>query len=313
MSTLAYFGLGHVSDDQAKTGCSVIYFPQGANAGCAIMGGGPASRETMLADPMTATNKINALVLGGGSAFGLAASDGVMQCLKDHDIGLETGFAKIPLVIQSDIYDLGYGANDIYPDAKMGYEACLKALKQLDERCGNIGAGCGATVGKILGMKQASKSGWGFYHEAINGVNIWAMVAVNALGDIYDPSCGKIIAGAMDNKRQQFVDSEKLMRQSIVLQWEHTNTTIGAVICDAYYDKAALCKLAQMTSCAYARCINPVFTMMDGDSIYACSIGDKQVDINVMGTLMARAMEKAIIKAVESAKIADEMFLKACR
>ncbi|MCI5774250.1 MAG: P1 family peptidase [Erysipelotrichaceae bacterium] len=313
MSTLTSFGLGHVSDQRAKTGCSVIYFPQGANVGCAIMGGGPASRETMLADPLTAANKINALVLAGGSAFGLAASDGVMQCLKDHDIGLETGFAKIPLVIQSDIYDLGYGANDRFPDAKMGYEACLKAMASLDEQSGNIGAGCGATVGKIMGMKQASKTGWGFYHENINGINVWAMVALNALGDVYDPSNGQIIAGALDPKRQHFVNTDALLKQSIVPQWSKTNTTIGAVITDAAFDKSALCKLAQMTSCAYARCISPVFTMMDGDTIYACSIGDKKVDINVMGTIMARSMEQALLQACKQAKITDEEFLKYCR
>lgn len=312
MSGLKHFGLGHVSDTQAKTGCSVIYFPNGANVGACILGGGPASKETPLASPVTANNKINAIVLSGGSAFGLEASSGTMKCLQEHNIGLDTGFAKIPLVMQSAIYDLGYGANDRYPDIKMGYEACLKALNNLDETSGNIGAGVGASVGKILGMKQANKSGLGFHHEVINGINIWAIVVVNALGDIIDPSNGSIIAGVMDVNRKEFVDTKKMMKDSIVTQWDRTNTTIGIVICDAYFDKASLTKLAQMTSCAYARCINPVFTMMDGDTIYACSIGNKEVDINVMGVLMNDCMEKAILKAIKTSKISDDEFLEAC-
>ena len=313
MSELKYFGLGHVGDTQAKTGCSVVYFPDGAMVGSCILGGGPASKETPLASPITANNKINAIVLSGGSSFGLEASSGTMKCLKEHDIGLDTGFAKIPLVMQSAIYDLGYGANDRYPDIKMGYDACLNALNNLDESSGNVGAGIGASVGKILGMKQANKSGLGFHHENINGINVWAIVVVNALGDIIDPSCGKVIAGVMDEKRKEFIDTKKMMKNSIVPQWDHTNTTIGAVICDAFFDKASLTKLAQMTSCAYARCINPVFTMMDGDTIYACSIGNKKVDINVMGVLMNDCMEKAILKAIKTSKISDDEFLKACR
>lgn len=155
--------IGHAQDNEAKTGASVLYFKRGAQAGCDISGGGPASRETPLTDSMTADNPLNAVVLSGGSAYGLAASDGVMRCLEEQGIGYDTGFSKIPLVCQSCIFDLGYGRSDIRPDADMGYEACRKAMEGCDVSMGNVGAGTGASVGKLFGMERATKSGLGIY------------------------------------------------------------------------------------------------------------------------------------------------------
>ena len=306
--------IGNAQNDEAKTGVSVIYFKNGAQAGCDISGGGPASRETPLTSSMTADNPLNAVVLSGGSAFGLAASDGVMRCLEEHGIGYETGFAKVPLVCQSCIYDLAYGRADIRPDSAMGYEACMKALEECDDSMGNIGAGTGATVGKVLGLKQATKAGLGIHAIQVGELKIAAIVAVNAFGDIFDSSNAQKIAGLMDPERKVFWDLEETFVKMVTTPQNlfKTNTTIGCVVCNAKFDKAKLNKIASMTRNAYARCINPVGTMADGDSIYACSVGDVVSDVNVVGSLAAKVMEKAIKKAVESAKIDDEEYLKNC-
>lgn len=306
--------IGHAQNDEAKTGVSVIYFKNGAQAGCDISGGGPASRETPLTSSMTADNPLNAVVLSGGSAFGLAASDGVMRCLEERGIGFDTGFAKVPLVCQSCIFDLGYGKSDVRPDADMGYEACVRALEGCDDSMGNIGAGTGASVGKLLGMKQAMKSGLGVHAIQVGDLKIAAVVVVNAFGDIFDSSNAKKIAGLMDPERKVFWDLEETFVKMVTTPQNlfKTNTTIGCVVCNAKFDKAKLNKIASMTRNAYARCINPVGTMADGDSIYACSVGDVVSDVNVVGSLSAKVMEKAIKKAVESTKIDDEEYLKNC-
>lgn len=306
--------IGHAQNDEAKTGVSVIYFKNGAQAGCDISGGGPASRETPLTSSMTADNPLNAVVLSGGSAFGLAASDGVMRCLEERGIGFDTGFAKVPLVCQYCIFDLGYGKSDVRPDADMGYEACVRALEGCDDSMGNIGAGTGASAGKLLGMKQAMKSGLGVHAIQVGDLKIAAVVVVNAFGDIFDSSNAQKIAGLMDPERKVFWDLEETFVKMVTTPQNlfKTNTTIGCVVCNAKFDKAKLNKIASMTRNAYARCINPVGTMADGDSIYACSVGDVVSDVNVVGSLSAKAMEKAIKKAVESAKIDDEEYLKNC-
>lgn len=306
--------LGHASDEESKTGVSVLYFPNGAQTGCDISGGGPASRETPLTDPLTEDNPLNAIVLSGGSAYGLAAGDGVMQCLEENGVGFETGYARVPLVCQSCIYDLGYGKSDRRPDAAMGYEACKKAMESCDDAMGNVGAGIGATVGKLLGMKQAMKSGFGIYAVQAGELKIAAVVAVNAFGDIFDPKTGQKTAGLLDSSRKKFLDFEETFLQMISTPQNlfHTNTTIGCVITNAKFGKAKLNKIAAMTRNAYARCISPVGTMADGDSIYACSVGEVVSDVNLVGTLSARVMEQAILKAVESAKTDEKEYLKCC-
>ena len=297
--------LGHAQDQEAKTGVTVLLFDKdrGAVTGCDISGGGPASRETPLTSPVTADNPLNAIVLSGGSAYGLAASDGVMRCLEDHGIGFDTGFAKVPLVCQSCIFDLGLGSATVRPDAKMGYEACLQALEQPATEMGNVGAGTGAAVGKLRGMERASKTGIGCYAMALGDLQVAAVVVVNALGDIFDPETGKKIAGLMNEDRTAYGDSlEELWKLGCPQNLFTGNTTIGAVITNGQFSKAQMNKIASMTRNAYARCINPVGTMADGDSIYAASVGDVKADINVTGTLAALVMERAIVKAVESAR-----------
>ena len=306
--------IGHAQNENAKTGVSVIYFKNGAQAGCDISGGGPASRETPLTDPMTADNPLNAVVLSGGSAFGLAASDGVMKYLEEQGIGYNTGYALVPLVCQSCIFDLGYGKSNIRPDAALGYEACKNAFECCDDSIGNVGAGTGASVGKLMGMKQAQKAGLGIHAIQVGELQIAAVVVVNAFGDIFNPETGQKIAGLMDSTRSTFLDLEQMFLHFMSAPKDlfNSNTTIGCVITNAKFDKAKLNKIAAMTRNAYARCINPVGTMADGDSIYACSVGEVVSDVNLVGTLSAKVMQKAILKAVESAKIPDEEYLLHC-
>lgn len=313
ISILDFEGLsiGHDQNNDAKTGVTVLYFPKGAQVGCDISGGGPASREVHLTDPMTADNPINAVVLSGGSAYGLAAADGVMRCLEEKGIGYNTGYALVPLVCQSCIFDLGYGSNKIRPDSAMGYAACEKALTGTDASMGNVGAGTGATVGKLMGMKQAMKAGLGVHAIQVGELKIAAVVVVNALGDVFEPGTGKKIAGLMDPERKNFLDFEEVFTNFMTAQAQ-MNTTIGCVITNAKFDKAKMNKVASMTRNAYARCINPVGTLADGDSIYAASVGDVVSDVNLVGTLAARVMEKAIVKAVQASQVPDEEYLASC-
>ena len=306
--------IGHARDDEAKTGVSVIYFKNGAQAGCDISGGGPASRETPLTDPLTADNPLNAVVLSGGSAFGLAASDGVMRCLEENGVGYNTGYALVPLVCQSCIFDLGYGKNNVRPDAAMGYEACKNAMTACDDAIGNVGAGTGATVGKLMGMKQAMKAGLGIHAIQVGELQIAAVVVVNAFGDIFNPENGQKIAGLMDPTRSTFWDLEQMFLQFMSAPKDlfNSNTTIGCIITNAKFDKAKLNKIAAMTRNAYARCINPVGTMADGDSIYVCSVGEVVSDVNLVGTLSAKVMQKAILKAIEASKLPDDEYLSHC-
>lgn len=292
--------IGNVQSDEAKTGVTVLLFDKkGAVVGVDISGGGPASRETPLTSPVTADNPINAIVLSGGSAYGLAAADGVMRCLEDHGIGFETGYARVPLVCQSCIYDLGYGSATVRPDSAMGYAACEMALAGGNPSCGSVGAGTGATVGKICGMERAMKSGLGMYAVELGELRMAAVVAVNALGDIFDPSTGKKIAGLLTADGTSFGDScEELWKMGRRENLFTGNTTIGAVFTNGKFNKAQMNKIASMTRNAYARCINPVGTMADGDSIYAASAGDVEADLNVAGTLAAYVMERAIVAAI---------------
>ena len=306
--------LGHAQDEEGKTGVTVIYFPGGAQAGCQISGGGPASRETPLTSPLTADNPLNAVVLSGGSAYGLAASDGVMRCLEEHGIGYQTGFALVPLVCQSCIFDLGYGKSSVRPDSTMGYEACENALRFSDDRMGNVGAGTGASAGKLFGMRQASKTGLGIYAVKLGELKVAAIVAVNAFGDIFHPENGQKIAGLMDPERKNFLNLEEHFMQVMSAPRDlfQSNTTIGCVVTNAAFDKAKLNKIAAMAGNAYARCISPVGTMADGDSVYACSTGRVVSDVNLVGTLSARVMEKAIQNAVKYSAVDDEEYLKNC-
>ncbi len=303
---------GNAQDDSAKTGVTVAIFPNGARVGVDISGGGPASRETPVISPTTAPTPVNAIVLAGGSAYGLAASDGVMRWLEENNIGFDTRAALVPIVVQSDIYDLTYGSAKIRPDASMGYDACKVAKRHANFVSGNFGAGTGATVGKLGGMARSQKSGLGVYAVQLGEIKIAAIVVVNALGDVYDERTGKKIAGLLTADRKNFSDSRaelyKLTTQTNLFNRE--NTTIGMIITNGNFDKAQLTKIASMTQNAYARSIKPVGTLADGDTIYAASVGEVSADLNMVGTLAAEVMSEAIRRAVESSQIPDEEFLR---
>lgn len=297
--------IGQTQDENAGTGCTVFISETGMCAGLDIRGGGPASRETQLLNPLMASQFIHAIVLAGGSAFGLGAANGVMEYLKEHDIGLPVASTKVPLVVQSDIFDLTVGKTDGYPDAAMGYEAAKFAMESPNYRDGNYGAGTGATVGKIMGMDHCMKSGIGSYAVQAGELQIGAVVVVNAFGDIFDWKTGKKTAGLLNEDRSGFRDSidvmlrgENMLESGTVMV---SNTTLGVIITNADLNKIQLCKVAGMTHNGYARSINPVHTSLDGDSIYAVSVGRIKSDPDTVGTLAAQVMSEAILNAVDHA------------
>ena len=298
--------IGQTEDADAGTGCTVLVCERGMAAGLDIRGGGPASRDTHLLDPLTAAQSIHAVVLGGGSAFGLGAADGVMAYLEKRDIGFDVGVTKVPLVAQSDIFDLTVGDKSVRPDRAMGYAAAKNAMEAPNYRDGNYGAGCGATVGKLAGMETCMKSGIGSYAIQLGPLQIGAVVVVNALGDVFDWKTGRKVAGLLTPDKKGFRDSVALMQESIAVHENRfaENTTIGAVVTNAAFTKPQLCKIAGMAHNGYARSIRPVHTSADGDSIYALSVGDVSADMDLVGTLAAEVMSEAILRAVTSAESA---------
>ena len=298
--------IGQTEDAAAGTGCTVLICERGMSAGLDIRGGGPASRDTHLLDPLTAAQTIHAVVLGGGSAFGLGAADGVMAYLEERNIGFDVGVTKVPLVAQSDIFDLTVGDKSVRPDRTMGYAAAKNAMEAPNYRDGNYGAGCGATVGKLAGMETCMKSGIGSYAVQLGPLQIGAIVVGNALGDVYDWKTGRKVAGLLKPDKKGFRDSVALMEESIAIHENRfaENTTIGAIVTNAAFTKTQLCKIAGMAHNGYARSIRPVHTSADGDSIYALSVGDISADIDLVGTLAAQVMSEAILRGVTSAESA---------
>lgn len=299
--------IGQSENQAAGTGCTVFLSETGMRAGLDVRGGGPASRESELLNPLAAAQVIHAIVLAGGSAYGLGAADGVMKYLEEKGIGFEVGPSlKVPLVCQSDLFDLTVGDPYIRPDKAMSYDACLHAEENGtgNYRDGNFGAGCGATVGKFAGMDYCMKSGIGSYAVQIGELQVGAVVAVNALGDIYDWKTGQKIAGLLAEDRRTFRSTEELMYASTeIVENKFTgNTTIGVIITNGKFEKASLCKIAGMAHDGYARSIRPVHTTADGDSIYAVSVGDVEADQDLTGVLAAEVMSEAIIRAVMSAE-----------
>lgn len=302
--------IGQTEDPEGGTGCTVFLSEAGMAAGMDVRGGGPASRESELLKPLAAAQEIHAIVLAGGSAFGLGAADGVMQYLEERGIGFDVGVTRVPLVCQSDLFDLTAGDPGARPDRAMGYEACLRAEEE-NYRDGNYGAGCGATVGKFAGMDYCMKSGIGSCALQVGELQVGAVVAVNALGDIYDWRSGQKLAGLLAEDRRSFRRTEDLMyADTRTVENKFTgNTTIGVVITNADFQKASLCKIAGMAHDGYARSIRPVHTTADGDSIYAVSVGDDEgkkvsADQDLVGTLAAEVMSEAITAAVKSARSA---------
>lgn len=291
------FTIGQAEDKEAATGVTVILCGEnGKVCGADIRGGGPASRENGLLNPLAANDAVHAIVLSGGSAFGLDSASGVMQYLEERNIGFETGYAKVPIVVASCLFDLGVGNSTVRPDKAMGYAACAAApnFKQ-----GNYGCGTGATVGKTSGPQFMMNSGIGAYAIQSGDLKVGAIVGVNAMGDVYDPDTGKKLAGLLDETGMLSASSEEeLCRLTLNPFTGVTNTTIGAILTNGIFNKTEMIKIAGMAHDGYARAIRPVHTMYDGDTIYAASSCAVKADINVVGTLAAIVMAKAINNAV---------------
>lgn len=296
--------IGQAEDIRAGTGCTVLLLGKdGAPAGLDVRGGGPASRESELLKPMAAAGVIHAILLSGGSAFGLDAAGGVMRYLEERGIGFDVGVTKVPLVCESCLFDLTVADSRTRPDAEMAYAACCNA-ETGNYHDGNFGAGTGATVGKVLGMEHCMKSGIGSYAVEVGALKVGALVAVNALGDIYDWKNGRKAAGVRAADGKSFLDGETLLLQKteVVENKFAGNTTLGVIVTNARFDKTRLCKIAGMAQDGYARAIRPVHTTADGDSIYAVSLGGVEADQDVVGALGARVMAEAILRAVQAAQ-----------
>ncbi len=294
--------VGHSQDLVAATGCTVIISEEGAVAGVDVRGGAPGTRETDILNPVNMIQKIHAVVLAGGSAFGLDAACGVMQYLEERNIGYDARVAKVPLVCSAVLFDLAIGDCSIRPDRAMGYSACLAADVSRSSQ-GNIGAGTGATVGKIFGMGRAMKSGLGNFAVKAGELKIGAIVAVNALGDVIDPATGERLAGALNEELNGFADTEEWLIKSCSEKMDFfgRNTTIGVVATNAALTKAEASKVASMAHNGYARTIRPAHSMFDGDTIFTMATGHVKADLTVVGLLAARVVERSVTAAVRNA------------
>ncbi|MGD9973106.1 MAG: P1 family peptidase [Desulfatirhabdiaceae bacterium] len=294
--------VGHAQNLDAATGCTVILCETGATTGVDVRGGAPGTRETDLLDPVNLVSTVHGILLAGGSAFGLDAAGGVMSYLEERQIGFDVQVTRVPIVCGAVLFDLLIGDHRVRPDRDMGYQACLNA-ENPDRRQGCIGAGTGATLGKILGMNRAMKSGLGWYALQIGELKIGAIVAVNCLGDVIDPLSGKKIAGLLSEDLLSIEDTETVMIQSYADKKNlfSGNTTIGVVATNASLTKAQATKLAAMSQNGYARTMRPAHSMVDGDTIFAMSTGSVAADVSVVGLLGARVMERAVVAAVKNA------------
>lgn len=307
--------VGHQQDMDVLTGCTVILAEKGAVGGVDQRGGAPGTRETDLLHPMHMIDKVHGILLTGGSAYGLDAAAGVMKYLEEHGIGFNSGPARVPIVPGAVLFDLAIGSPTVRPNAEMGYQACENATDG-EFKQGNAGAGSGATVGKILGMKQAMKSGIGSASMDIGGgIIVGAIVAVNAFGDIIDPTTRQIMAGARPLQagpftiggKNQFSDTMEIMRSftgRTIMRFASaaSNTVIGVVATNADLNKEETNKVAQMSHNGLAMSIRPAHTMFDGDTIFALATGKHRADVNIVGAFAAEVMALAVVNAVKYAR-----------
>ena len=289
---------GHATDIHAKTGCTVILCPPGgAVAGVCVRGAAPGTRETDLLDSCNTVERIHAVLLAGGSAFGLAAADGVMRFLEEQGIGLDVGVAKVPIVPAAVLFDLGVGDPNRRPDSAMGYEAATNASQNPLPQ-GPWGAGTGATVGKALGMEHAMPGGIGCACLALpGGLLVAACVAVNAVGDVTDPDSGRILAGARKDDGS-FLDTRRFLLQTSRPGTAGANTTIGVIATNANLTKAMANRLASVAHDGLATAIRPVHTPMDGDTLFCLSCGGLPADMTMLGVAASQVAAMATVNAV---------------
>jgi L-aminopeptidase/D-esterase-like protein len=294
--------VGHATNSDALTGCTAVLCEQGAVGGVDVRGGAPGTRETDLLGPMRLVERVHAVLLTGGSAFGLAAADGVMRYLSERGSGFDTGVARVPVVPAAVVFDLHVSGGQAYPDAEMGYHACTQASDgPLEE--GNVGVGAGCSVGKILGPGRATKAGVGTISLDLGGgLVVGALVAVNALGDVIDPATGRILAGTRKLVGKGFADTLATMKGAIgKMALRFANTVVGVVATNAALSKEETNKVAQMAHAGLARAIRPAHTMLDGDTLFALSLGKKAADVSLVGAFAAEAVAEAVVRAVRTA------------
>jgi L-aminopeptidase/D-esterase-like protein len=298
--------VGHHTLSERPTGCSVVITSAGAVAGVDVRGSAPGTREVALLDPVNTVDKVHAIVLSGGSAFGLDAASGVVRYLEERDVGFDVGIAKVPIVPAAILFDLGVGGKpNIRPGADCGYQAARAASAAAIAE-GNVGAGAGATVGKSLGSARAMKGGVGSASiELPNGLIVAALMAVNAVGDVIDPSTGRVVAGVRSEDGSSLADARLLLRSGVLVRGQRgRNTTIGVVATNARLTKTEATKVAQMAHDGLARAIVPAHTPSDGDTIFALALGNFEGDVSlsVVGALAAEAVSDAILSAIEHAE-----------
>ena len=297
--------VGHFTDPRRPTGCTVLITRDGAIGGVDVRGAAPGTRETDLLHPSNLVDQVHAVLLAGGSAWGLDAAAGVMRWLEDHGIGLRVHYGLVPIVPAAVLFDLPLGDARIRPDASAGYKACVAASRHRPGE-GNVGAGAGALVGKLFGIERAMKGGIGSASITLDGVTVGAIVACNALGDVVEPSSGRVVAGARTADGQSLLD----IRRAILAGEQPnpllpgTNTTLGIVATDAVLTKAQAHRLAQVSHDGLARAINPVHTMSDGDTIFALGTGKtgRGMGMMALSLLAAEVTARAVLRAVQAAQ-----------
>jgi L-aminopeptidase/D-esterase-like protein len=305
ITDVAGLEVGHFTDLRRPTGCTVIIARDGAVAGVDVRGAAPGTRETDLLAPTNLVDRVHAIVLAGGSAWGLDAASGVVRWLEEQGVGMPVGPARLPIVPAAVLFDLLVGDSSIRPDAQAGYSACEAASRQAPAQ-GNVGAGAGAAVGKIFGIGRAMKGGIGTASVTVDGVTVAALIACNALGDVIDPDTAQVIAGARTADGKALLDTRRALLAGEPPQplIAGTNTTIGVIATDAVITKVQATRLAQMGHDGLARSINPVHTMSDGDTLFALGTGTagKTLGMMVLGTMAAEVTARAVARAVRAAQ-----------
>ncbi|MFT4243180.1 MAG: P1 family peptidase [Acidovorax sp.] len=305
ITRVAGIAVGHFTDTRRPTGCTAILAREGAVAGVDVRGAAPGTRETDLLHPSNLVDKVHAIVLAGGSAWGLDAATGAVRWLEERGVGLDVGVGRLPIVPAAVLFDLLVGDMRIRPDAAAGYAAC-EAASARDPGEGNVGAGAGAAVGKIFGIGSAMKGGVGTASVTVDGVTVGALVACNALGDVIDPDTARVIAGARTADGLALRDSRRALLRGEAPQplLAGTNTTIGVVATDAVITKAQAHRLAVAAHDGLARSINPVHTLSDGDTLFSLGTGraGKSPGMMVLATMAAEAVALATVRAVRMAR-----------
>ena len=317
ITRVAGIEVGHFTDTRRPTGCTVVMAREGAVAGVDVRGAAPGTRETDLLHPSNLVDKVHAIMLAGGSAWGLEAATGAVRWLEERGVGLDVAVGRLPIVPAAVLFDLLVGDMRIRPDAAAGYAACA-AASSADPAEGNVGAGAGAVVGKVFGIQHAMKGGVGTASVTVDGVTVGALIACNALGDVIDPDTGHVMAGARTDDGQGMRDTRRalLCGQPPQPLLAGTNTTIGVVATDAILTKVQAHRLAIAAHDGLARSINPVHTMSDGDTLFSLGTGraGKSLGMMVLATMAAEATARATVRAVQAARsvtTADGLYLPA--